>query len=250
MSESYDIKKLLAEGVQPFADLSPEKLAELKANIEEVGMLEPVKLTADGSMLWDGHQRLVVLLDLGRKRIGAKDVRRVKGVTRANAEERAVATNAIRRQLTPPDMAQAMHRLASRGWDQTRIGKAFGKSQGRVSQLMNEFPPAEGTPISPTTDMANGKKYTRPVRAGKAKKDYTPVGEGAWSEPKEKREPVHPWSHGGEFGKALRKVWSGMKGWSPDTVHQELTPREWSEMVTLINEMIDAATHWVQEPTK
>ena len=66
----------------------------------------------------------------------------------------------------------------------------------------------------------------------------------------QRREPVHPWAPGGDVGKALRKVWASMAGWSPDTVRGELDDRQWDETRALIHEIIDAATRWVQEPTK
>lgn len=237
----FKLETLLAEGVQPFPDMDFEQFEELKLSIKQTGLQDPISLTEDGLTMFDGHQRCRALLALGRKTILATDVRIVPGVTRENIWERSIAKNSVRRHLSPAAKAQAMHKMAGRGWSQRKIARAFGMSQPGVSKLMVAHPAAEGTPISDVTEGADGKVYKRPEP-----REPEPV----WEPPRHKREPVHPWAAGGDVGKALRKVWAATSAWSADTVRAELTDREWSETRQLIHEAVDSMTRWAQEPSK
>jgi hypothetical protein len=224
----YKLEALLRQAIQPFPDMDDEKFEELKLSIKQTGLQDPISLTADGSIMWDGNQRCRALLAIGRHSIVAEDTRRTPGVTPLNVWERAVTKNSVRRNLTSEDKAKAMHTMAGRGWGQRKIAKAFGMSQPAVSKLMAKYGPAEGTDTSDTTTGEDGKTYKRKGREG--------------------RDAVHPWAPGGDVGKAFRKTWAAMSGWSAATVRAELDERQWSEMHTLINESIDAATRWVTDP--
>ena len=142
-------------------------------------------MTEDGFLL-DGHQRLKALAALGRKRISAKHVRVVPKVNRDNMLDYAITSNTVRRMQTTADKADRMHKLAAIGWSQRRIAKAFGTSQPAVSQLMNTYPPADGTPEVVITEGEDGKTYSRVPRGPQPK--------------------VHPWALNGVATKSLRKT--------------------------------------------
>ena len=84
----YKLAALLAEGVQPFPDMTFDEFEELKLSIKTTGLQDPISLTEDGSTMFDGHQRCRALIAIGRKTILAADVRLVRGVTRENMWER------------------------------------------------------------------------------------------------------------------------------------------------------------------
>ena len=82
-----------------------------------------------------------------------------------------MARNSVRRHLTSEAKAQAMHKMAGRGWSQRKIAKAFSMSQPGVSKLMDKYPPADGTPQAEVTEGADGKSYQRSRRMTKQERE-------------------------------------------------------------------------------
>jgi hypothetical protein len=175
----YSIEKLLIEGVQPFQPLTPVELDDLKRDIASKGKRldkMPVHLSAD-DILYDGHQRLRILLELGRKQIGEEElIRNTKIKGRRNAYFEAVKINRQRRHLTGEAMSVVIWNMVTEyGMSQTAIGKQIGMKQQSVSELMKKYPPAEGLPKTVSTVGADGKTYTRtPSRVYEATDDPTP----------------------------------------------------------------------------
>ena len=133
----YSIDKLLADGIQPFADLDADELAALGDGLAGQTVLAvPIVVTADGILI-DGHQRLAALAARGQKTIGAESVRIIDAASAEDALEWAVTLNVKRRHLTVDQKAEVARRLqAERGWSQGKIAEAFGVSRPAVSQWL------------------------------------------------------------------------------------------------------------------
>jgi ParB-like chromosome segregation protein Spo0J len=130
----FDIRKLLAEGVQPFGDLPEETMTSLTSSIGRRGpLLDPVTMTAD-FVLTDGHQRLKAMLATGRSRIGIEDVVIVPNTTRTDALRLAVEQNMKRRHMTPEQKGEAARMLQREyGWTQGQIANHMGASRPSVN---------------------------------------------------------------------------------------------------------------------
>jgi hypothetical protein len=130
----FDIRKLLAEGVQPFGDLPEETMNSLTGSIGRKGrLLDPITMTAD-FVLVDGHQRLKAMLAAGRSRIAIEDIVIVANTTRADALRLAVEMNMKRRHMTPEEKGDAARRLQREyGWTQGQIADHMGASRPSVN---------------------------------------------------------------------------------------------------------------------
>jgi hypothetical protein len=123
--------------------MTAEEFQALVLSVKANGLREKVKLTGEG-YLYDGHQRLRALLQLGRKRISADDVEVNPRVTAKTMMDFAIDINQNRRTITGKAKAACMHaRVRRDGWSQRRIAKAFGMSQAGVSKLMTKYPPTD-----------------------------------------------------------------------------------------------------------
>jgi hypothetical protein len=164
MSRRYDIAKLLREGEQPFDPLTEEQKFDLRRTIvahnKRLDKM-PVHLSAD-EILYDGHQRLRILLELDRKTIGEAEVihnHKVRGRQATRIE--AIKINWNRRQLTGEAKAAVCWDLVRRwGMSQQLIGDELGMSQQAVSKLMKKYP-ADDMTGELTTVGADGKARTR-----------------------------------------------------------------------------------------
>jgi hypothetical protein len=160
----HTISSLLLNGAQPYKNLDAETREYLTRTIKSHGNLRrmPVLLSADG-ILYDGHQRLMILAELGRKEINIGEyLVNPKIVGRKAAYFEAMKTNNNRRHLTGQAKAEAM-------WDtvrqfklsQTTIAKNLGMRQQSVSELMNKYRPKDMEDIPDWTVGEDGRTYRR-----------------------------------------------------------------------------------------
>jgi ParB-like chromosome segregation protein Spo0J len=157
----FDIRKLLAEGVQPFGPLADDKMAALRASIGRGGrLINPVCMTAD-FVLYDGHQRLNAMLAEGKVRIVIKDVRITPKSTRADALRLAVESNMLRRHMTPEESGDAARRLQHEyGWTQGEIAKHMGVSRPTVNAWLKAIRTADPDDDGPVyVRTADGRMY-------------------------------------------------------------------------------------------
>lgn len=151
--KKYRISNLLLGGAQPFKNLDPETREYLTATIKTHGNLRrmPVLLSADG-ILYDGHQRLMILAELGRKEITAGEfIINPKVAGREQAYEEAMKTNFNRRHLSGKDKAAAMWELRRQfKLSQTTIARMLDMRQPSVSQLMNRYRPDDADTLTET----------------------------------------------------------------------------------------------------
>jgi hypothetical protein len=141
----YNISKLLLGGAQPYKNLDAETREYLTHTIASHGRKltrMPVLLSADG-ILYDGHQRLMILAELGRKEINVGEfIINPKIVGREAAYIEAVKTNQNRRHLDGKAKAAAMWEMVRQfRLSQRAIAKMLGMRQPSVSQLMNKYKP-------------------------------------------------------------------------------------------------------------
>jgi ParB-like chromosome segregation protein Spo0J len=130
----FDIRRLLAEGVQPFGDLPDETMTSLAGSIGRKGrLIDPVTMTAD-LVLCDGHQRLKAMLAAGRTRINIEDIVIIPKTTRGDALRLAVELNMKRRHMPPEEKGEAARRLQREyGWTQGQIAEHMGVSRPSVN---------------------------------------------------------------------------------------------------------------------
>jgi ParB-like chromosome segregation protein Spo0J len=157
----FDIRNLLAEGVQPFGDLPEETMSSLTGSIGRTGrLLDPVTLTAD-YVLVDGHQRLKAMLAAGRTKIYIEDIVIAAKFSRADALRLAVELNMKRRHMTPEEKGDAARRLQREyGWTQGQIAEHMGVSRPSVNAWLKAVaaaaPDDEGAGYVVTSD---GRMY-------------------------------------------------------------------------------------------
>lgn len=167
--KKYRIDVLLINGAQPFKNLDAETREYLTATIKAHGNLRkmPVLLSADG-ILYDGHQRLMILSELGRKEITVGEfIINPKVIGRERAYEEAMRTNFNRRHLSGKDKATAMWELRRQfKLSQTTIAKMLGMRQPSVSQLMNRYRPDDADNLIETIG-EDGRVTVNPSRRQK-----------------------------------------------------------------------------------
>jgi ParB-like chromosome segregation protein Spo0J len=156
----FDIRKLLAEGVQPFGDLPDETMSSLAGSIGRKGrLLDPITMTSD-LVLVDGHQRLKAMLAAGRSRIAVEDIVIAANTTRKDALRLAVELNMKRRHMTPEEKGVAARRLQREyGWTQGQIAEHMGVSRPSVNAWLkaaSAAAPDDGPGFVATSD---GRMY-------------------------------------------------------------------------------------------
>jgi ParB family chromosome partitioning protein len=140
--EQWDLDRLRPHPKQGqyFADPPPHEVAELAADMDANGQLQPVEVLPDGTII-AGHKRLAAARLLGWTKINVW-VRYDLAADPAAAERRLIEDNLNRRQLTPLELAACYRRLKEmaqydpggplldyeRGELRDRIGKRLGKS--------------------------------------------------------------------------------------------------------------------------
>jgi hypothetical protein len=230
----YSIEKLLAEGIQPFQNLTDEQRDDLERDIVSKGKKldkMPVYLSAD-EILYDGHQRLLILLKLGRKTIGEDEIIRnpkIKGHRATRME--AIKINRNRRHLTGKAMADVIWDLVLRyGMSQTAIGKEIGMRQQSVSELMDKYPPnKDEMPEEIVTTGEDGKTYTRTAPV------VTP--------PKMNR--PRPWQYRGKADTAIRKAHLMLREMPDDLTESEM--QDVDELLTGLQDAIEVFLTYLRD---
>lgn len=141
---------------QPFHDLPASQYETLKADIENHGVLIPIVVDEDGTVL-DGHQRRRICAEL---HIDCPSVV-IPGLSEEEKEAVALVLNTFRRHLVGVERSQAIYRLRSLGWSTRRIAAVTGTSKGTI----HRSGAPDGAPEPPdTVTGSDGKHYpsTRP----------------------------------------------------------------------------------------
>ena len=92
-----------------FDPLPAEVYEALKADIAQRGLLNPILCTVDYTVI-AGHHRLKAALELGLDQVPVD----IQDVGAAEAEDRLIADNVLRRQLSPGEQSRLIRRLKER----------------------------------------------------------------------------------------------------------------------------------------
>ena len=117
-------------GDQPYQllpALSPDEFAALKADIRAHGVLVPIELDTDGSIL-DGHHRFRGWTELRAEGVRLPDYPRIvrAGLSEDEKIGHVLALNLARRHLTPKQRAGVVGMLRIKGWSLRRIAEVVG----------------------------------------------------------------------------------------------------------------------------
>ena len=155
---------------QVMPELTAEEYAELKADIEQRGVMVPIEYDELGNVL-DGYHRLKICGELGIKDF-PKVIR--AGMTEAEKLTHARKLNIARRHLTREQKRGLIREELLKNWSRSdrQIAQDFGVSHSTVQDIR------EGMKLSNNSDVddlstsensddyvlgADGKKYRRPV---------------------------------------------------------------------------------------
>ena len=120
---------------QPRSEIGEEDIADLKASIQDRGLLQPVVVRPleDGYELVAGERRWRAARSVGMQLIPAV----VRHLTDQEALEIALLENLQREDLRPMDKARAYHRLSEEfGMTQEQIAARLRKSQASIANTL------------------------------------------------------------------------------------------------------------------
>jgi ParB-like chromosome segregation protein Spo0J len=141
---------------QLFPDMDPEAFSALKADIAARGVLVPVELDQDATVL-DGHHRVRAWNEL--RRHGVRVPQYPRNVRQYRTDDERLATvlrlNTHRRQMGPKQRRELVQRLRREGWSTRRIADVAGFSKSTVDRDCSGVP--NGTPERVLG--ADGKRY-------------------------------------------------------------------------------------------
>lgn len=113
--------------------LNAQTRAELRADLEENGILDPIKVTPDGDII-DGHHRAEIAAELG---IECPSI----VVDTEDPIAVGIALNVHRRMLTAKQRDAIAARLVNEfGWTHRRVAKVLGASKGTVDRASTSAP--------------------------------------------------------------------------------------------------------------
>src|SRR5574338_568376 len=138
---------------QLFPNLTADEMEDLAGDIAARGVQVPVEVDEDGNIL-DGHHRVMIADSLG---IDYPRIVRA-GWTEDQKFTHVVALNAHRRQLTPMERREVIHKLRLQGMSTRAVAKAVGVSHETVRQT--SAPVKNLTPDRVTG--LDGKSYPAP----------------------------------------------------------------------------------------
>lgn len=126
---------------QLMPEMTPEQYTELKDDIRQKGMLQPVEYDTDGNII-DGHHRVRAFFELIEEGV---DLPMFDRVTRTFASEDdkldyVVSFNVKRRQLTSEQRAELVAKLKARGMTMTRIAQTLSVNVATVSRDFASLP--------------------------------------------------------------------------------------------------------------
>lgn len=139
LPDALPIDDLLAHGVQPFKPLDRVTLDALKRGIDPGQVLMVNVVVTPYGKLLNGHQRLQVLREQGRKAV-YRSKGEYKIDTRATPDNElmiAVGYQMNQRNMSARDKADAAIQLMeTHGWNQSEVAEAFNVSRAAVSQWL------------------------------------------------------------------------------------------------------------------
>lgn len=116
--------------------MDPQKLEELSKSIEELGLLQPVKVRKNGNgyTLVFGHRRVMAARAAGLKEIEAI----VENVPDNKLLTQALAENVIREDMAAIDIAKALQAIKDEtGATNDEIGRRLGWTEGHVRHILD-----------------------------------------------------------------------------------------------------------------
>jgi site-specific DNA-methyltransferase (adenine-specific) len=137
--------------------LTDEEYAGLKGSIRQQGVLEPIVVDEDGTVI-DGHHRAWIAADLGvdcPRRV-------VSGLSVEQKRAHAIAANVYRRQMSREQRREMVGRLRELGMSTRRIAEVAGVHHSTVADDLVELPVGNPTPSSPIVG-SDGKTYSPPA---------------------------------------------------------------------------------------
>lgn len=148
---------------QLFEPLTDEEYAALKADIAERGILVPVEVDEDGTLL-DGHHRVRAWQELRSEGIVLPDYPRLvrAGMTEEQKREHARVLNLMRRHLSEEQREPHYKALRESGWSYRRIAKLAGQSHETIRSVVKNLTTDQPSKVVGT----DGKSYpTKPITA-------------------------------------------------------------------------------------
>lgn len=129
------IKSIRVTDWNPRQDFNPDDLNELKASIEEYGILEPLIVRPKTKKTYElvaGERRFRAAGELGLKTVPVV----VKDLTDSQVHEVMLIENLQRSQLQPLEEAQSLEVLLQEDITQEQLAKKLGKSQSWVANRL------------------------------------------------------------------------------------------------------------------
>jgi len=115
--------------------IDDEKIRELAASMESVGLLQPIIVRPDGNryVIVAGHRRFLAAKLLGWKEIET----RILPSTKTQSELVSLIENIQRENLSPLEEARIVHELViNRRFDVDTVARQFGKSRGWIDSRL------------------------------------------------------------------------------------------------------------------
>lgn len=131
----WPVERLRPNPLQPRGELEQAGVRELAASIvahlDEGGVLQPLLITPDGTIV-AGHRRLAAARLVGLVHVPVV----VRDLTPAQQLETMLVENLQRQDLSPLELARAYQRLLDAGYTQAGIARAVGTSTGHVASRL------------------------------------------------------------------------------------------------------------------
>lgn len=131
-----DLDRIEPNPNQPRKAFDPEKLAETRKSMHEIGLLHPIVVRWNDEreryQIVAGECRFRSATDLGWKTIPCW----IKDLDDWETQLAALAENWTRMELRPMELAQALGALRDGGMSQADIARRTGKSAGEISKLL------------------------------------------------------------------------------------------------------------------
>ncbi len=140
-----EIDKIIPNPYQPRREFDEDRLKELAASVRQYGVLQPLVVSRQETMLEDGGMKVEYELIAGERRLRAAKLAglsQVPVVVRTGDDSRAklelaIIENLQREDLNPVERAQSFQRLADEfklSW--AEVGRKMGKSREYVSNTV------------------------------------------------------------------------------------------------------------------
>jgi ParB family chromosome partitioning protein len=147
-------------------DTTSEAFDELKASVQEHGVLQPILVGPAGEdgrhPIIAGHRRHAAAVD-----VGLADIPAMVADLNGGGFSAAIAENLIREDMTPLQEARAIARLRELGMKQVDVAKSLGKSErwARNRQKLLDLPDGLQTLVEAGTLPLEGALHLAPIAA-------------------------------------------------------------------------------------